>query len=396
MAGTYLLYKQRGYQEPTDTRSLFKRTRLMQLRLRSAAMMIGLLDARAAHEFNEKIKALKKQLPLPVFLNDKLIAPALAAHVTNIFRRSTLSAHAGHMDDLDNKQFDQLLFTAALSAYGQSRRVFKSQTAMMQTNVAFDDLPPDDELVTTYGVEQEFFNFEDTLPLYHAMRYFDPSWILTTDASIDTGDTFTEGQELISPILDRTNIHRLLFFAHFLEAEEAQASRLNKCALHVHAGIRNTFKDRAFQLRLVKQMVVNYTEIDQDLSFLNSSMTYPYCATESAKRPFMESVLQGTSEDLPLTNALISTTFQPLGRRFSRINFLSLHNYGTAEFRHHPGTVNPRDIAHWVHFVNDFMRVSVDMVSGEDAHIPSEGEAEKLHNIAASFTHKTGIKNRPY
>lgn len=108
----------------------------------------------------------------------------------------------------------------------------------------------------------------------------------------------------------------------------------------------------------------------------------------------MESVLQGSHQDLPVSGSVASTRFQPFGRRFSRINFLSLHNYGTAEFRHHPGTVNPRDIAHWVHFVNDFMRVSVDMVSGQDAHIPSGGEAEKLHDIAASFKSKTDMKNR--
>ncbi len=394
MSGTYLLHQQRTHRQPTDASSLFDRAHMMRFRLRSAAMMLGLIDRHDAQAFSERVQALRNQLPLPVFLNNKLIAPALAAQVTDIFRRSTFSTQTAHLRDLDNKQFDQLLFTAAISAYGQSSRVFPSQAAMMRTNVAFDDLPPIDELVTTYGVEQEFFNFDDTLPLSHAMRYFDPSWMLTTDATIDTGETFTEGQELISPILDRSNIHRLLFFAHLLEAEKAQSSRFHKCALHVHAGIKNTFHDQAFQLRLIKQMVINYTEIDQDLSFLNSSMTSAYCATDSVKKPFMESVLKGSAEDLPLSGALISTTFQPFGRRFSRINFLSLHNYGTAEFRHHPGTVNPRDIAHWVHFVNDFMRVSVDMASGQDAHIPTAGEAEKLHDIAASFKHKTSMKNR--
>ncbi len=396
MSGTYLLHQQQAYRKPTDARSLFDRARMMQLRLRSAAMMLGLIDRRDAQAFNERVRALKAQLPLPLFLNDKLVAPALAAHVTDILRRSAFSAQTANLHDLDNKQFDQLLFTAAISAYGQSRRHFPSQAAMMRTNVNFNDLPPDDELVTTYGVEQEFFNFDDTLSLSHAMRYFDPSWILTVDATIDTGETFTEGQELVSPILDRSNLHRLLFFTHLLEAEKAQSSRFNKCALHVHAGIKNTFRDRAFQLRLIKQMVVNYTEIDQDLSFLNSDMTKPYCATDSAKKPFMDSVLSGTGDDLPLIRSSMPTTFQPWGRRYSRLNLLSLVDYGTVEFRHHPGTVNPRDVAHWVHFVNDFMRVSVDMASGEDAHIPSASEAEKLHDIAASFKHKTSIKNRPF
>lgn len=285
MSGTYLLHTRQGYRKPTDAHSLLDRTRLMQLRLRSAAMMIGLMDKGAAHDFNERIRNLKAQLPLSVFLHDKLIAPALAAQVTDIFKRSSLSAQGTPLRDLGNKEFDQLLFTAALSAYGQSRRTFPSQTALMQTKVAFDDLPPDDALVTTYGVEQEFFDFDDKQPLSLALRYFDPSWMLTTDPTIDTGETFTEGLELISPILDRSNLHRLLFFAHLLEAEKAQSSRLNKCALHVHAGIKNTFHDQALQLRLIKQMVVNYTEIDQDISFLNSSMTSSYCAAENAKNP---------------------------------------------------------------------------------------------------------------
>lgn len=394
MAGTYLLHQQNRGAKRTDSAALFDRVRLMRLRLRSAAAMLSLSDNGSTQDFNEKMRVLKARLPLPVFLHDKTIAPALAAYVKDIFRQSAFGAHTSHMHDLDDRQFDQLLFTASISAYGSSQHVFKSKDALMKTSVAFEDLPPVDELVTTYGVEQEFFNFNDAQPLSHAMQYFDPSWILTTDATIDTGETFSEGLELISPILDRSNMHRLLFFAHLLEAEKAKSSRHHKCALHVHAGIKNTFHDKGFQLRLIKQMVINYAEIDQDISFLNSYMTAPYCAHDAAKKPFMESVLQGGFDDLPVNGTQISPTFQPHGRRFSRINFLSLHNYGTAEFRHHPGTVNPRDIAHWVHFVNDFMRASVNMVSGQEAHIPSGGEAEKLHDIAASFTRKTGMRHQ--
>lgn len=394
MTGTYLLHTQSGHPQQPDADALLDRARRMEFRVRSAAMMIGLIDNRAVRELDEKIRAVKDQLPLPVFLDDKLVVAALAPHITDIFQRSALSEQAEHLRDLDMRQFDQLLFIAALSAYGQSRTMFRSEAALMQTAVAFDDLPPAGALTTTYGVEQEFFNFDDVEPLSYAMRHFDPSWILTTDETIDTDENYTEGLELISPTLDRSNIHRLLFFAHLLAAERARASAYNMCALHVHAGIKNTFPDPHFQLKLVKQMVVNYAEIDRDISFLNSSMTTPYCATDSARKPFMESVLKGGFDDLSVDDVQISTPFQPFGRRRSRLNFLPLHSYGTAEFRHHPGTVNPRDIAHWVRFVDDFMRASVDMVSGEDAHIPSEGEAEKLHDIAASFKRKTTMARR--
>lgn len=394
MSGTYLLHQQSSCQPPPDARALFGRAQWMRLRLRGAAMMMRLIDSTAARDLNEKIRMVKGQISLPEVFKDRLIAPALAPHITDIFQRSILQMQAPHIRDLDAQQFDQLLFIAALTAYGQSRYFFKSRTALMQTNVAFDDLPHADKLVTTYGVEQEFFDFDDTQSLSHAMRYFDPAWILTTDKTIDPGETFSEGLELISPILDRTNIHRLLFFTHLLAAERAQSSLYNRCALHVHAGIKNTFPDPAFQLRLIKQMVVNYAEIDEDISFLNSSMTTPYCIIDSAKKPFMESVLQGNENDLPVSESEISTTFQPFGRRFSRLNFLSLKTYGTAEFRHHPGTLKPQDTAHWVHFVNDFMRASVDMVSGQNAHIPAEGEVERLHDIAASFTRKTSLARR--
>jgi hypothetical protein len=354
-------------------------------------MMLGVIDNKAARDFSIKVNAVKNQLPLPSFLGNKLLTPGLSEHVNTLFRQSALSDMARSIRDLTPEHFDQLLLIAALSRYGQQKELFKSEARLLHHIIDFGDLPPRDQLVTTYGVEKEFFDCDDTRFLLNAFQYFDRTWLLTTDQTIDTGETCTTGHELISPILDQRNIHRVMLFAAILQAEQAQSSAYHKCALHVHVGIKNTFKDPAFRLELIRQMVINYAEIDDDLAFLNSYMTSPYVSHGKPKEDFMRAVLTGTEELLPEPHYQSSPIFQPHGRRFSRINLIPLSTLGTAEFRHHPGTVNPRDIAHWLYFVNDFMRVAVDMVTGHPAHLPTPAEKERLHGIATAFKRKSSI-----
>ena len=53
------------------------------------------------------------------------------------------------------------------------------------------------------------------------------------------------------------------------------------------------------------------------------------------------------------------------GDRYCKINIFPFRNYGTVEFRQHPGTLDPDEIINWVRFLRSFVTLTNEHTIGD-------------------------------
>lgn len=357
--------------------------------------------------FTARVRDIGENLPLPPYLGTPDTACFFASRMDALLKDTALG-EAGNIRNLGIEQFDALLFASAMFRHGflspsQHVRLARDFLDAVASGIPMVKEP----LVSTVGVEMEFFGLhsDHIRFLDNAIDFHDDEWLRATDQTI-TPDDGTEGIELISPIMNSNNIHRLSLHALLLSMLGAKTN--TSCALHVHEGIRDTFshpynKDpnpavMKFQTEIMKQILVNYVSVENDLSFLDKTNVKNYYDPKT--KPFYLSDLEPFSigtvlekacyEDFITGNSIV----QPHGRENGKINFLSMLTYGTVEFRQHPGTVSPAEIAAWITFLNALTRQATDIVKiNGKAHLPDAGEYEYLRDrvIELAQTHRQAI-----
>lgn len=393
---SYLSHKNHIETCPTNATALFGRLQAVKMSLCGGAVRALRINKGDVDDFKGKIKDVAGHYFLPDYLQSPSQAASLAKAVITNFRNSPL-AEAGRLSALSREHFDQLLFASAATEFRTHAKA-QAQTALLLAQpLDLSLLPQKNTLASTYGVESEFFGMQDETSLKRTINLHDKTWLLTDDASIKADD-YTEGKELVSPILTDPNIHRLYLYTDYLKTQKIKAAAEQKCALHVHVGLHN-IQDENLRENLKRQMVINYAAIEDDLDFLDNDMTHPYRYVnrkthrieekQGPRLDFMNAVATRTEDIMPnpyydADDSLI----QPFGRRHSRINFSCFYKYGTAEFRHHPGTTSPRDILAWVGFVNDFMNVTMHMAKTQPVHIPNGAELQVLKDQVTKFKQK--------
>lgn len=377
----------------THAKALFGRAAAVRMGLKGLCLRTLMINKGDVDDLTSKIRDVAGHYHLP----DYLLSPSHAAAITKVvmtnFRNSPM-AEAGRLGALSREHFDQVLFASAATEFKLSAEAQEKARMLLATPLDLSLLPQKQSLASTFGVESEFFGMVDDQPFKRTINLHDKTWLLTDDGSIKSDD-FTEGRELVSPILADPNIHRLYLYTDYLKSLKVKAAPEQKCALHVHVGLMS-IQDDDLRLNVIRQMVINYAAIEDDLDFLDNAMTHPYrfVSTESygiqrtgdARTDFMNAVAQRTDNIMPSPYfASEDKLIQPFGRRFSRINLSCIHKYGTAEFRHHPGTTSPRDIMAWVGFVNDFMNITMRMARTSPVHIPHAGELQALKDTVTKF-----------
>lgn len=237
-------------------------------------------------------------------------------------------------------------------------------------------LPPK----ATIGIEVELFGIQKnryTL-LDSILEILQPNTIRTKDTSIRPSDN-TEGLEIVSPIL-QGNFETTIGIIELLKQIGGKADL--PCALHVHHGIAKNYG--SLQLEVAKQLILNYILVEDDLSFIDSPLTTYY------KKTFLENGKDFNDAYLCIINSenyfeLMRET-QPGGRRRARVNLHSIFEHGTAEFRQHPGTVDPAEVNAWIKFTASMVDFAHQMVlHGDKAYIPNEAQLQILKYLVKSL-----------
>lgn len=231
-------------------------------------------------------------------------------------------------------------------------------------------------LQTTYGTEHEMYGLSvQSLFITDVMhREAASGWIRDLDESIYPNDN-TLGVEAVSPPLDGRGIKNLRFVTGFYAALGARAPL--RCAFHVHAGIKNTFRARLGD-RLTRQIVANEMISEPDLEVLNSPLVGEYGRFYNR--------VACANEVLNLLDQDWQEKVMPYGRRSTKINLEPLSYYGTIEFRQHPGTLCPIETEAWVKLINGKIALALDMLRVNNVPaLPNEKERDALKKLAQDF-----------
>jgi hypothetical protein len=313
----------------------------------------------------------------------QLRARAQTRRIRHIFENSAL-------DETREADFENAAFLAVVksnSLWHMQSPYKKRQIETLLTTPAptYKDL----HFVTTYGVEEEFFGLNRlNLALLNSILVrTSPDWVLAGDDSIIPTDG-TIGRELVSPILTEKNAQRLHSVTSLINGLGGRADL--PCALHIHAGIKNTFVSEA-QTPIVKQIIFNYMAIEGMLPEIKSNLVRPYGDVNDIKIDFQQWADQIEKYD---SFYFVREKLMPFGRRESKINLNSLGIIGTAEFREHPGSVNPQVVFLWLKFIDDLISVSCDMLQGSRAHLPNEQERAALCVLVDEFRQASGFEQK--
>ena len=155
------------------------------------------------------------------------------------------------------------------------------------------------------------------------------------------------------------------------------------CGLHVHVGIFSTEKSLSSlendNLSFIKQLVLNWMALEKNgLSFPERAFKIRrFTSSNEVENNKITKDLIAAKDIEGMKNALCQR-----GRMYEPINLFSLVKHGTIEFRSHPGTINPRDIAAWTRFIDNLVGVSLEALQeNPNPHFPQEVELEKLEEM---------------
>ncbi len=344
---------------------------------RVGARVQAWIDPAAAAELNRKVRAVAG-------ITDKSRRKMEAAlpDLQRLFQKES-GLRAKTVAEIPPEMLPNYVAFAKISDTGAFKALPHETQKKIEKNflrrLPLNNLAPE-SLITTYGTEMELFGLKDEeLDLVdEAGDAFDCHWLHDTDGSIEPDDK-TEGAEIISPVCTGQETHGIYHMATLLYTMKAKTPL--PCALHVHAGIFNTFPDEV-AFPLMKQILLNYRALEKDLSFLDSSLVHQYSNYDTTD----QDIIDADEDDL---DSFIETLNLPgyEGRRRSKVNFDALHTYGTIEFRHHPGTTNPAKVTAWITFIDSLIRKSLEMVDeGERApHTPAGKELADLKGLVTQF-----------
>jgi len=315
------------------------------------------------------------------------------AKLRSVFSMATKSEKT-RLTDITPKEFDTYTFIAFLMSNPYWRRISENRRIQILKNLllpnSVDTFFKPSKLITTFGIESECFGLRNRQREFYIKMLtgcMNADWDYHNDITIEPSDE-TSGIEVISSVSDSNNFHQVFLYVALLHTMGAKTNE--SCGLHAHAGMTDTFDDPDFRLDLTKQLILNYIEIERKLSFLDSGLIDNYSDIEDNN--YMNKLLASTWDDMPGAYKNGINIFNPLNRRRSKINFCPLGVYGTAEFRHHPGTTSPVEIFAWVKFLNSFIKTSATMVQkNSEPHIPQGEERTKLSRLVTQFKRERSL-----
>jgi hypothetical protein len=235
----------------------------------------------------------------------------------------------------------------------------------------------------TMGLESEFHGVkkQHLEVLTSLVLLLQKGWKQTLDSTVEPPDG-SLGLEMVSGILGKKDVRLIKPVAQAIKALGGEVSGV--CALHVHAGIMNSFADHRTRLDIVKQVLVNYAKLEEKLCFMDSNLTYKYSDVFND---------QGMTVDEAIETIKLAENFkqleeitQPEGRRRASVNLKPLATYGTIEFRQHPGSVEPSEVAAWAKFIDSLVHKSLQMaINEEGVHKPTSLEQIELEQLVDDY-----------
>lgn len=307
---------------------------------------------------------------------------------------------------------------------------------------------------TTYGIEIECFDLDKVVgqkkgsdgknvditradlivPLLRRLipdkdkRY---KWQSVKEGGVMRQGVLGEGWEITTPILDTENIKYLNAALQLIKGMQPYVN--SSSALHVHIGIddgkpkktkdpqqpswqRWDFRElkrlgwqadfTPFQtIRPAKQFLINYMMLEKKLAFMDhrlvhsyediakqSSMTVDDMARNVVKARNFEELLAASRPDVRKYK-VDSPEWNKVARQRAKVNVVqALREHGTIEVRHHPGTVEPREIIAWTRFLDRLMKQSADMTWGvlQSPRKPSAREMASLEKLVDDFIRERG------
>lgn len=204
----------------------------------------------------------------------------------------------------------------------------------------------------TFGVEIEitgrvdidtllehFVNTEiDIRDGYHVFSDIVDYWKIIDDCSC--------GLEIVSPILQgNPGLEAITKVVNNLQKAGARVD--DNCGLHVHIGVGHLSVDHI--RNIVKRYANNEHHIDTIMPFSRRKSKNIFCRSIRSKID---------TDTLDNAKCVLDLATAQNGDRYYKINLLSFQDYGTIEFRQHPGTLDPVEITNWVKFIRSFVTLT--------------------------------------
>jgi len=155
-------------------------------------------------------------------------------------------------------------------------------------------------------------------------------WKVVRDGSLSTN-----GQELVSPplALNEASFAQVTIVCAVLRGLQATVNK--SCGLHVHIGAQH------LSVEAVKRLALMYAEYEPAID----SLIPP--SRRASNNSYCRSVV--TSNKRAINRALgVADVARAIGDRRVKLNFHAYHKYGTVEFRHHSGTIDPVKVIAWI------------------------------------------------
>jgi Putative amidoligase enzyme len=221
---------------------------------------------------------------------------------------------------------------------------------------------PQIHLATSFGIELEFFGYNDANRKVINRATLAAEIIQKGDSTIKPDDN-SEGKEFASPIIKTPE--QLNTYLRLVDKLKAEGCKVNQtCALHIHAGMDfkvADFKDAAgkpalpshitdeqLQVAIIKNIIIAYAQTplipnmrNNDPNAKNADPTL-LASLRAAK------TLQDITKALDISN--------PRGHKFHAVGYRP--GFGTLEFRQHQGTMDSGEIGNWVSTINRIVKTA--------------------------------------
>lgn len=250
----------------------------------------------------------------------------------------------------------------------------------------------------SFGMEQEYFGMKKSSvePLKQFMERFSPAWVLKEDFGVTYNENVWVGYETNTPITTNENLTDTLLVTWVLNNLRILVN--SSCSFHVHIGITNNLAPEA-QLPFLKQFALNYIALEEELSFLDHTLTQTYAEVfakcgltqEEAYKNIIDA--QNVEELILATRPDCKDHPDPthLSRMLSKLNFNSMEVHGTLEVRHHVGTNRFSDVVTWLMFLDSMVAQTNNMlINGQTPHIPAEAEKFQLSQLVKNYIKARG------
>ena len=199
---------------------------------------------------------------------------------------------------------------------------------------------------TYVGIEQEFEGMNvDSCSELHPREY----WVPVHEDSIRQGVEFIFNR----PLKGRDIPKALREFERFLKFAKSKYSRTpiisNRCSLHAHIDVRDTHLTDIIRFIQVYAMYEKVIFSYLDLSRYKNNYCIPLCSSSfNEVLSKLETLVEGGTHDLnhKITNLLVDNC-----SKYGALNILSILNFGSLEFRLHPGTFNRSSILEWINIL---------------------------------------------